>query len=482
MIRSVLSILFFLLLAGCTTRTVAPQPVRPDQLDFPPLQFSFPKIEKERLANGFRVYLKEDHELPLIELTLLVGGGSIQDPLEKTGLSQLFAAVLETGGAGDATPAELETELEAMAAELSVSSSAYSYQIDLSLHQRDLQRGIEILADLLRRPRFDSERLELARSRMLESIRRKNDDPGSIAGRLLAEASYPGHPFGSFPQRSVVERLNRDDLLQLQQHYFRPDNFWFAASGAFNRAELLALLRRNLGDWTAQGTPELTLPDLPPAPKGRVLLADKKIPQTSIMMGHLGINKDNPDFFALRVANYILGGGGFNSRMMREIRSNRGLVYSVYSYFQTGRQLPELFIAGSETKTATTVEVVTLMRQLIQQMIAEPVSEQELQLARQSLINSFVFAFTDSHSVTSRKMRLDFYHYPKDYLETYQEKIAAVTIADVQRVARTYLHPELLQIVLVGDSSTFADQLRKLDLSVETVELTKPYKTSVIPE
>ena len=269
----------------------------------------------------------------------------------------------------------------------------------------------------------------------------------------------------------MVEIISREDLLSLQQRYFRPDNIWLAASGDVGRSELLGLLQENFSQWTAAGLPELVLPALPQAPAGRILLADKKIPQTSITMGHLGINKDNPDLFALQVANYILGGGGFNSRMMREVRSNRGLAYSVYSYFQIGRRLPELFIASSETKTESTIEVVNLMRQLMQQMIAEPVTEKELQLAKQSLINSFVFAFTDSHSVISRKVRLDFYTYPKNYLEDYQQKIAAVTVADVQRVAATYLHPDQLQIVLVGDSDVFAAQLGSLGLPTETIEL-----------
>jgi zinc protease len=471
MIRAASVIISFILLVGCTTTSVAPQLVRPDQLEFPPLHFNFPQLEKDVLPNGFKVYLKEDHELPLVELTLLIGGGSIQDPLDKIGLSQLFATVLETGGAGAATPAQLETELDAMAAELSVSSSSYCYQIDLSLNRRDLRRGIEILADLLLRPRFDAERLELARSQMLEAIRRKNDDPEAIAGRLLAAAVFPGHPFGSSPQRSLVESINREDLLRLHKQFFHADNFWLAASGDLSHAELLSILKECFAGATAEITPQFTLPKLPQAPQGRVLIADKKISQTTIKMGHQGINKDNPDVFALRVANFILGGGGFNSRMMREVRSNRGLAYSVYSSFQNGQRLPELFFAGSETKTASTIEVVALMRQLMQQMIDEPVSVKELQLAKQSLINSFVFAFSDSHSVVSRKMRLDFYDYPEGYLENYQEKVAAVTIEDVQRVARTYLHPDQLQIVLVGDSNDFAAQAQSFGLPVETIVL-----------
>lgn len=464
-------LLFGCLFLSACAQLPEPKTVRPDQLTFPPLHFEIPTVAKEQLENGMRVYLKEDHELPLVELSLLYAGGSIQDPADKTGLSRLYAEVLETGGAGELTPADLENELESMAAEVAVSSSAYGYQIDLSLHRRDLKRGLEILADMLRRPRFDPDRLELAREQMLESIRRQNDEPASIAGRLLAEAVYPQHPFGRYPKVEIVNSLSRADLRELHQRYSRPNNLWLAVSGDIEQAELLALLQKNFSDWQSEPLVEFTLPKLPPAPAGRIWFAHKDIPQTSILMGHPGISKDNPDLLPLRVANYILGGGGFNSRMMREVRSNRGLAYSVYSYFQLGRRLPELFIAGSETKCASTIEVVTIMRKLIQQLIDEPVSEAELELAKQSLINSFVFAFTDSHSIVSRKMRLDFYAYPAQYLETYQQKIAATTIADVQRVAQLYLHPEQLQVVLVGDGTLVSDAMNELGLPIEKVAL-----------
>ncbi len=458
------------LLSSCSQNLFSGQ-VRPDDLNFPTLEFVFPEVVQQQLTNGMKLYVKEDHELPLIELSLLVEGGSIYDPLDKTGLSQFFAQTLSTGGTENLSPAKLEAELEAMAAILTVSSSSYSYEIDLSLHRQDLDRGIEILVDLLRRPRFDAERMELVRTQMLENIHRKNDDPGSIAGRLLGGAVYPGHPFGTYPTAEVVTTFTRDDLLALHQRYFQPQNFWLAASGDVQPVELISLLEQHLDDWHSAESMIRELPVLSPAPKGRILLADKKIPQTTILMGHPGISKDNPDVLALQVANYILGGGGFNSRMMREVRSNRGLAYSVYSYFQIGRQLPELFIAGSETKCGSTVEVVSLLQQLIRQVRDEPVSIAELDLAKKSLINSFVFAFSNSHSVVSRKVRLDYYDYPDNYLETYRQQIDAVTVADVQRVARQYLHPEKLQIVLVGDSQKYADEVRKLGFPVEDVDL-----------
>ncbi|WP_303721956.1 pitrilysin family protein [Malonomonas rubra] len=469
MIRLIFCCLLFLLF-GCD-QTVKTAQVRPDQLQFPKLEFTFPEVSKQQLANGMKLYMKEDHELPLVDITMMIDGGSIEDSLAQTGLSQFFAAALETGGTESLSPIELESELEDMAAELSVESDSYNLSIHLSIHQQDLRRGLEILADMLRRPRFDAERVELARKQLLEVIHRQNDDPGMVAERILSEAVFPQHPLGSTAKAAAVEAFSREDLLKKQQRCLQPNNIWIAVSGAVEQRQMIDLLNDNFADWQPVVQITAPLPPLPPTPEGRVWMVSKDIPQTSIMIGHPGINKDNPDLFALQIANFILGGGGFNSRMMREIRSNRGLAYSVYSYFKVGRRLPELFIAAAETKCATTGEVVSLMQQLMQQLRDEPVSAEELELAKQSLINSFVFAFNDTHSIVTRKVRLDFFSYPEGYLENYRDRIAAVTIADVQRVARKYLHSDQLQIVLVGDLNLFVSDVDDFGLPVEQVEL-----------
>lgn len=468
--RYFIYLLVIVLFSGCSQASLS-QVKRPDELTFPPLKFHFPEITQQRLSSGARLYLKEDHELPLVNLTVLVEGGSIYDPLNKTGLSQFFAQSLSTGGTENLAPQQLEEELDAMAAILTVSSSRYGYEIELSLNRQDLQRGIEILGELLRHPRFDKQRMELVRAQLLENIHRKNDDPGSIAGRLLGEALYPDHPFGAVPTAAIVNSFTRADLLQLHQRYFQPGHFWLAVSGDVQLPELVNLFDQQFSNWQTTESVPSHLPPLPTAPKGKIILADKQISQTTVLMGQTGISKDNPDVFALQVTNYILGGGGFNSRMMREVRSDRGLAYSVYSYFQVGRRLPGLFIVSSETKCQSTVEVVTLLQQLIKQIMDEPVSSEELKLAKESLINSFIFAFTDSNAVVNRKVRLDYYGYPKDYLQTYRQKIATVSIADIQRVARQYLHPEALQIVLVGDGQLYRDEIKKLGLPIETVDL-----------
>src|SRR6056297_2847426 len=245
-----------------------------------------------------KFYLQEDHELPLVDITLMIEGGSIYDPAAKTGLSKLFAQALATGGTVNMSAAQLETELEAMAATLAVSSSNYSYQVDLSLHREDLPRILDILAELLRQPGFDEERLELARKQLLEEIYRKNDDPGSVARRLLAKAVNPGHPFGAYPTVAEIKSITRGDLLTLHQRYFQPQNFWMAVSGDVTAGELRRLLEQQFGDWQGTGEWVRELHRLPEMVAGKVLVADKSIPQTSIMMGHQGVEKNNPDVMA----------------------------------------------------------------------------------------------------------------------------------------------------------------------------------------
>lgn len=451
-----------LLLTGCTSAL----PARPDRVVSPPLQFKVPQVEQLTLGNGIRLYLKEDHELPLVALTVMVGAGSIADPAAKTGLGELFGMTLRTGGAGNRTPEQVDAELERLAADFSVTTDTYATALSLSLLSTDLDAGFGILVDTLRRPRFDANRLGLAQQQLQERIRRQNDHPATIATRAMMAAIYGDHPLGRSPDVASVAAVGRDDLLALHAARFHPGNTWMAVSGDFDRTALLALLERTLGDWPLQAVAPQPLPPLVAPPPPAVLVAPREVPQTVVMLGQLGVDKSAPDLQAVRVMNYILGGGGFNSRLMRQIRSDRGLAYSVYSYFQVGRRLPGPFLAQCETKSASTAEVVRLMRAEMEGMRNAPVSAEELQLAKESLINSFVFAFTDSHEVVSQAMRLDFYDYPPDYLERFRDQVAAVTSADVQTAARQHLQPERMTVVLVGDEPKFDEPPDSLGLPV----------------
>ncbi len=449
-LRLCVLLLIALLLPACSGQRTLP---RPDQVVSPPLTFIVPQVEQRVMDNGMRLYLNPDHELPLVEISLLIGAGRIGESEDQSGLVQLYAAALRSGGTVRLTPQAFDDKLEELAADLSVSSDSYSVSSHLSLHRDELEHGVALLADLLRRPRFDEQRMELSRRQMLEAIRRQNDEPGAIAQRHLRRALYGDHPLGRTPALDTVQAISGKDLLDFHRRYVLPNNLWLAISGDFDPEEMEQMLDRFFGDWPLQPFEPQYIQPLSAPIEPSVLAISKDVPQTTVLLGQRGITKDHPDLYALRVMNFILGGGGFNSRLMREVRSNRGLAYSVYSFFQVGRRLPGLFVAGCETRTATVDEVVGLMRQEMRRISEEPVSDEELEIARESLVNSFVFAFEDPHEVVRQALRLDYYGYDRDFLQRYRDRLAAVTSEEVLAAARQHLHWDGQTIVLVGEQT-----------------------------
>jgi zinc protease len=324
----------------------------------------------------------------------------------------------------------------------------------MSVMKEDLHRGLKLLAQLVRTPGFDSQRFETAQQQLIEQVRRRLDNPGAIAEQLMLQHLYPEHPLGRKPTLETLGSIKRADLLHLHRRYFGPRNMYVAISGDINGDEATQLVDASFSAWE-QETESAEVPALKEVPSGResgpVIIAQRPLSQTTIRLVERGIKRDNPDVYAVEIMNYILGGGGFNSRLMREIRSNRGLAYSVFSHFSVGRRLQGAFLAGCETRAESVAEAVGLFASIMQELRAEGVTEAELQLAKQSQINSFVFRFENPHSLVTRAMEYDFYAYPEDYLTRYREHIRNVTTQDVQRVAKKYLHPERQAIILVGE-------------------------------
>lgn len=455
-------------LCGCSS---AYRSKNPEDLQFTPLAFELPQVETFQLPNGVRVFFREDHELPLVSITAMLNAGKIDEPENRSGLAELHAAAMRSAGAGDMTADEIDAYLEMVAADLSVASDAYATTMSLSLQSADVEQGLQILGDMMRRPRFDAQRVELARRRMLENIRRQNDRPAVVARRAFLSALYRDHSLGRLPTLESVGTITLEDLRAFHKRFFKPDNLWVAVSGDIDRAALEGYLNDVLGDWTGRfdrrKDSEALLPPAPPA----LWLAHKDVPQTTLLMGERGIDKNDPDLYALRVLDFILGGGSFNSRLMQNIRTRRGLAYSVYSYFQVGRRLPGVFIAGAETKNSSVSEVTRLMRQEMQTLMQTPVTQEELKTAKESLVNSFVFAFEDTHEVVTRVMRLAFYGYPDEYLSRYRQRLAAVTAGDVLAVARRHLHPEAQTLIMVGNPEQPDDIADALGLPLKTVDL-----------
>ncbi len=449
----------------------AAEPANPRTMKFPPLDYRIPKVERILLDNGTPVYLLQDKELPIVSLFAMIKTGSVYDPPGKSGLAALTGAQMRNGGTSRLEPAALDEELEFMASSVESSFGSDSASIGMTCLTRNLNSTLPIFADVMLRPRFDSGRLEIARQQMIEAIRRRNDDPRAVGTRELLKSLYVGHPLGAEPDQKSVASITRDDLIAFHKRFVRPDNMILGVAGDFDRNSIIKQLNSLIS--SAKPDSPLVLPDIPPVKpvfSNEVLYAPKKVNQSVIRMGHSGITKDDPDLYAIRVLDFILG-GGFSSRLVMEIRTNQGLAYHVGSRFAVGPRFTGTYTAETETKGEATAKVIALMQSIMEGVRKEPVTEDELKLAKDSIINSFLFGFTTPSIIVSQKARLEFYGYQPDFLDRYRERIAAVTREDILRVARKHLHPEALKIVVVGDDSSFDrplsafGKLRKLDLN-----------------
>ncbi|HEY6007480.1 MAG TPA: pitrilysin family protein [Geobacteraceae bacterium] len=457
--------LVFLLLAGCAT----PQKVAdPRTMTFPQLVFKVPTSTRAVLDNGMTVLMYEDHELPLVSMTAYVRTGGIYEPADKAGLAALTGTVMRSGGTRELPPEKLDAELEFMASGVEAGIGAEVGNVSLATLSRNIDRTLEIFAQVLREPEFREDRVTLAKNSAIEGIRRQNDDPKGIANRELRKALYPGHPLGRFPTIKTVEAIGRDDLVAFHRTYFHPNNIILAVAGDFNRDELLKKLAKAFAGWDKE---QVALPAVgePPPITPEVLFAQKDVNQSVIRMGHQGLEKNNPDIYAVRVMDYILG-GGFTSRLVTEVRSNQGLAYNVDSAFDIGRRFVGTFVAETETKSGTTAKAITLMKQIITGMTTAPVSDQELETAKDAIVNSFIFGFAKPDAVVNMQARLEYFGYPQGYLENYRDNIARVTKEDVLRVARTYLHPDAMVVTVVGDGKkldqplTVFGKMQEIDL------------------
>lgn len=462
-------IALWLLLCASLGNAVAAGLANPRTMTFPPLAYTIPRSERVLLANGTPVYLLQDHELPIVTVAAMVHTGSVYDPAAKSGLAAMTGALMRDGGTASLTPHQLDAELEFMASSVESSFDTDRGTVTMSTLTRNLPRTLELFNEVLFHPRFDAQRLEVAQRQALEAIRRQNDDPKALADRELLRAIYRGHPLGQVPTAASVKAITRSDLLAFHQRFVRPDNLIITVSGDFDRSRMISQLNRTIGS-VHPSTP-LQLPAIAQVRadnKAEVLYADKDINQTVIRLGHLGITKDNPDLYAVRVLDFILG-GSFTSRLMMEIRTNLGLAYNVGSSFEVGRHFTGTFTAETETRANATIRVIGLMSDIISRIRTEPVSEQELTLAKDAIINSFLFGFTTPASIVMQQARLEFYGYPPDYLDRYRERIAAVSRADVLRAARTYLHPDAFKLVVVGDAKHFDRPLASIGAVHELV-------------
>ena len=459
----------------CGTPTTFAKPH--EELIFEPIEFKPPVPEKRTLSNGIKLYLIEDHELPLFNISGLIKTGDIYDPADKVGLSAIFASVMRTGGTVSREPDALNEELESMAASVEVGMSREYGTINLSTLADDIEKGLEIFADVLRNPAFREDKLELRKQQSIERIRRRNDNPIQLAWRNFSALLYgTDHPFGWYTETEGIESITVDDLKTFHAKYYHPNNIMLAITGDFDTETLIVQLEKVFEGWKSA---DIEFPDVPTVDgisKPSVNYIFKDLPQTTMLIGHFGIKRtpDFPDFFALRVMNDILGESGFTSRLMTEVREKHGLAYMVGSLMQTTYYTnPGEWFAYSQTRTEKTAEAISLIIDVVKGLRDAPVPGDELQRTKDSLINSFVFGFESSAQIAFQQMMLDYRGYTPDFLETYTDNIAKVTAEDVQAVAQKYLHPDALTIVTVGNKVNFDRSLDEFG-AVNEIEIKQP--------
>jgi predicted Zn-dependent peptidase len=428
-------------------------PSDPRQMTFKPVEFTPPEPDRVVLENGMVVYLLEDHELPLISMTATIRTGGWLDPADKIGLAALTGSVMRTGGGGGLSSDQVDEELEQFAGDVGISIGRQSGSASLDVLSKDLKRGLQIFAGLIRTPAFEPARVELAKLQAMEGIRRRQDNPGSIVGREFVKLLYgTDHPTARESSIESITRITRDDLVAFYRKTIYPNGIMLGVTGDFDKATMLGLLREVFGDWKKGEVPVLTIADVPQSltAKPVIRFVNKDTSQTHLRVGHLSIKENDPDYVALAIANDILGGSSFRSRLFNDVRTKRGLAYSVGSRLNTGMHDQGVWLMRAETKLPSTQEVITRFVANMERMRTELVTDRELAEAKEAYVNSFVFSFASSSAIVGRLVELEYDGLPKDFLQQLRARVIALTKDEILAAAKKHFHPERLTIVAVG--------------------------------
>jgi zinc protease len=470
-----------LLAAAAAGQTEAPAPaVAPfpnwQDLKFPPLRSpTIPKPVEFTLPNGMRVYLLEDHELPLVSGTAVVRTGNLFDPPDKVGLADITGAVIRSGGTKALTGDQIDVQLENVAASVESSIDESSGNVSFSCLKENTDLTVGLFHDILTAPEFREDKIELIRTQYRSSIARRNDDPAGIAGREFANTIY-GHdtPYGWMPEYATIGNIHRDDVIAFYKRYYFPANIMLAVIGDFDAAAMRERLSGLFKDWTYTQPPVPVFPEVKKIDAAGVFLATKTdVNQTFFEVGHLGGVLSDKDFAALDVAADILG-GGFSSRLVQRIRTKLGYAYGINAAWGTHYDHPGLFEIVGSTQSKYTVQTLQAVREEIEKMRTTEVTDDELRIARDKVENSFVFSFDRPEKTLDRVVRYDYFGYPHDFIFQFQKAVHAVTKADILRACRQYWDPKRLTIIAVGNPANFGHSLDELGVPVRPIDLTIP--------
>lgn len=467
-----------LLAVGSYSPAAAVTPKLYADLEFPPLpEIQIPEYERFELDNGMVVYLMEDHELPLVSGSVTFRSGDRWEPANEVGLASVVGEVMRTGGTENHSSDELNQLLEQRAASVETGINGTAGSASFSALSEDLNEVFDLFVEVLRQPAFEPDKVALSLNQYRGSIARRNDDPDDIASREFYKLIYgENSPYARTAEYETLNNISREDVTGFYNRYVQPDQMILGIVGDIDPVAVKDLIEVMLGDW--QPTNDAPLPEVPDASqakKGGVFFVDQpQLTQSSIQMGHLGGRFDSPDYAAMSVLNGVLN--GFGGRLFNELRSRQGLAYSVYGVWSARYDYPGVFVGGGQTRSEATVPFIQAMMREIERVRTTPVSAEELQYAKDSVLNSFVFNFQDPGQTLSRLIRYEYYGYPSDFVFQYQREVEETTVEDVLQAAQTYLNPDDIVTLVVGNSAQIQPALNTLtpDGTVSIIDVSIP--------
>jgi zinc protease len=425
-----------------------------------PHPVTFPSYELKTLANGLQLVVVRQNEQPVVSVRMLVRAGSAQDPTDRPGVAEMVATLLDQGTTSR-TASQIADTIDFMGGGLGTGAGTDLSFANTILLQSKLDEGLQLLADVIRRPAFSAEELERQREQLLSALKVSYQDPDYVAGAVVERLVFGFHPYGK-PGNGTPESvaaLTRDDLLAFHQRWYHPNNTLIAIVGDVSVETAAAAVEKAFGDWPRGTVPTLTTTD-PPDPTRRIVVVDRPgAVQTEIRVGQLGIRRNHDDYMPLNLAVKILGGEGGN-RLQGVLRSDRGLTYGASAEmdaFQTSGAI----VADTDTRTETTVEALRLTVDEFVRLQQEAVNDRELSSAQAFLAGNFALTIETPDAIALKVLNAIFYGLDLKDLPDYPQQVDRVTTADIQRVSRAYLRPSRLAIVLVGDAGKFLPELKK---------------------
>lgn len=452
--RILLKIILLILLSGhvlhASEAANVPLP-NPDTLVFPPINFVQPQAQRVVLENGIIVYLYEDHELPLLNIEAVVRCGANYDPVGKEGLAELTGIVLRTGGTTTMSGNAIDEMLEYFAGTLSFTMNRDSGSIHMSLLKKDLDDGLNIFSQILKNPAFEDNKLKLAKDLKIEELRRITDDPQKLAFREFKKLLYINNPAGRFASISSINSIEKNDLIQFYKKFFAPQNIIISITGDISKEEAVRKIQQYLGDWNVT-IKKFDIPPIPEKLKGNVYFLFKNIPQSIIISAQLAPGKKDKDVYPFEILDFIVGSGGFRSRIFQEVRNNLGLAYSTGSFYSKKGEYG-VFGAYAMTKSESTAKVLRVVQSIIKNVSVNVVNKNELAGAIKSINNNFIFSFQSADQIAHQQLMIEYEDLPKNYLVSYREKISQVQSEDIRRVARKYLSTDNAVILILGNEN-----------------------------